>query len=148
MGDERYVLAVVDEVERLDVVSVVQNLAAGLEGVEALEEGDDGRLAGAGRSDDGGELASLDSEVQALEDGEGSGWVAEPDVLEVDLDALLVVDLVRDDVADALLGLVVVVFVLAESQDAVGCGLCLGNVFCLLAAFTCGMWRGTYWDQS
>lgn len=129
-------------------MSVVQDLAAGLEGVEALEEGDDCCLAGAGRSDDGGELATLDSEVQPLEDREGSGWVAEPDVLEVDLDTLLVVNFVGDDVADALLGLVVVVFVFAESQDAVGCSLCLCDVCRLSAAVMRGKWKETYWDQS
>ncbi|TKW51306.1 hypothetical protein CTA1_2384 [Colletotrichum tanaceti] len=125
LRDEGDVLAVVHEVERLDVVAVVEDLAAGLEGVEALEQGDHGRLAGPRGAHDGRELPALDAQVEALEHRQRARRVAEPDVLELDLHPLLVVDLVRHDVADALEHLVLVVVVLPQREDAVGGCLCL-----------------------
>ena len=51
--------------------------------VEAHQQVDQGRLAGAGRPDDGDRLARLDDEVEVL-DERHVGQVAERDVLELD----------------------------------------------------------------
>ncbi|GJC95043.1 hypothetical protein ColKHC_03869 [Colletotrichum higginsianum] len=112
LADEGHLLAEPAQVQGADVVAVeVDGAAHGV--VEALDEADDGALAGAGGADQGGGLAGGDVQGHVLHDGDlGAGRVDVLDVLEADgaldgveLDAVVGGGVERGDAVDGVVDL-------------------------------------------